>query len=56
MASQSLPCTVSIDVSALAAKHERKDVVDFIVNRFSTYSVEAVQFVGTIGKITFGSK
>ena len=56
MPSQSLLCTIAIDVSELALYKERKDVVGLIVHRFATYSIDAIQFIGTIAKVTFGSK
>ena len=53
MALRGLRCTVSLDVSQLAATHDRKSVCELIVNHFVGHRIRAVQFVGTIAKVTF---
>ena len=45
--------TVGLDVSGLAVSNERKDVCQFIVEHFAHLNIHAVQFVGTIAKVTF---
>ena len=45
--------TVSLDVSGLAGSNDRQAVSKFIVDHFSTHNIHAVQFIGTIAKITF---
>ena len=48
------PCTVSVDVSGLAAQgSSRPDVVSAIVDQFGTMPIAAVQFFGTEAKVTF---
>ena len=48
--------TVGLDVSGLAASNERKDVCQFIVEHFAHLNIHAVQFVGTIAKVTFAAE
>ena len=45
--------TVGLDVSGLAASNDRKEVSQFIVEHFAHCNIHAVQFVGTIAKVTF---
>ena len=45
--------TVGLDVSGLAASNDRKEVSQFIVEHFAHFNIHAVQFVGTIAKVTF---
>ena len=45
--------TVGLDVSGLAASNDRKEVSRFIVEHFAHLNIHAVQFVGTIAKVTF---
>ena len=45
--------TVGLDVSGLAASNDRKEVSQFIVEHFPHFNIHAVQFVGTIAKVTF---
>ena len=45
--------TVGLDVSGLAASDDRKEVSQFIVEHFAHFNIHAVQFVGTIAKVTF---
>ena len=45
--------TVGLDVSGLAASNDRKKVSQFIVEHFAHFNIHAVQFVGTIAKVTF---
>ena len=48
------PCTVSVDVSGLAAQgSSRPDVVSAIVDQFGSMPIAAVQFFGTEAKVTF---
>ena len=51
---RTFPCTVSVDVSGLAAQGlSRPDVVSAIVDQFGTMPIAAVQFFGTEAKVTF---
>ena len=51
---RTFPCTVSVDVSGLAAQGSScPDVVSAIVNQFGTMPNAAVQFFGTEAKVTF---
>ena len=51
---RTFPCTVSVDVSGLAAQgSSRPDVVSAIVDQFGTMPIAAVQFFGTEAKVTF---
>ena len=51
---RTFPCTVSVDVSDLAAQgSSRPDVVSAIVDQFGTLPIAAVQFFGTEAKVTF---
>ena len=51
---RTFPCTVSVDVSGLAAQgSSRPDVVSAIVDQFGTMPLAAVQFFGTEAKVTF---
>ena len=45
--------TVGLDVSGLAASNDRKQFSQFIVEHFAHFNIHAVQFVGTIAKVTF---
>ena len=45
--------TVDLDVSGLAASNDRKEVSQFIVEHFAHFNIHAVQFVGTVAKVTF---
>ena len=45
--------TAGLDVSGLAASNDRKEVSQFIVEHFAHFNIHAVQFVGTIAKVTF---
>ena len=42
-----------LDVSQLAGTHDRKAVSEFIVKHFVGHNVHAVQFIGTVAKVTF---
>ena len=48
-----LALTVGIDVSGLAARFSRAVVAQRIMNRFLAFKIAAIQFVGTVAKITF---
>ena len=51
---RTFPCTVSVDVSGLAAQgSSRPDVVSAIVDQFGSMPIAAVQFFGTEAKVTF---
>ena len=51
---RAFPCTVSVDVSGLAAQgSSRPDVVSAIVDQFGSMPIAAVQFFGTEAKVTF---
>ena len=50
-----LPCTIVLDVSKFSAAASRVDISSAIVNRFTTYKVNAVQFVGNLARVTFSS-
>ena len=51
---RTFPCTVSLDVSDLAAEGlSRPDVVSAIVDQFPTMPIAAFQFFGTEAKVTF---
>ena len=45
--------TVSLDVSQLAGSNDRKTVSTFIVEHFAQHNIHAVQFIGTVAKVTF---
>ena len=53
MALRAFRRTVSLDVSQLASSNERKDVCTFIVEHFAQHKIHAVQFIGTVAKVTF---
>ena len=53
MALRALRRTVSLDVSELARSHDRKTVSESIVDHFVGHNVHAVQFIGTVAKVTF---
>ena len=53
MALRAFRRTVSLDVSQLARSNERKDVSTFIVEHFARHKIHAVQFIGTVAKVTF---
>lgn len=53
MAFRAFRRTVSLDVSQLAATNDRKKVCELIVNHFANHTIHAVQFVGTVAKVTF---
>ena len=50
-----LPCTIVLDVSKFPATASRVDSSSAIVNRFTAFKVNAVQFVGNLARITFSS-
>jgi len=51
---RTFPCTVSVDVSGLASQGlSRLDVVSAIVDQFRGMPIAAVQFFGTVAKVTF---
>ena len=51
---RAFPCTVSVDVSGLAAQGaNRPDVVSTVVEYFRLASIAAIQFIGTDAKVTF---
>ena len=51
---RTFPCTVSVDVSSLAAQGlSRPDVVSAIVDQFRSMQIAAVQFFGTEAKVIF---
>ena len=51
-----LALTFGLDVSGLAVSLSRSDVAQQIMNRFSAFKISAIQFVGTIAKVTFANK
>ena len=52
--SRAFPCTVSVDVSGLAAQGaHRPEVVSALVDYFHPASIAAIQFIGTDAKVTF---
>ena len=53
MALRAFRRTVSLDVSQLARSNERKDVSTFIVEHFARHKIHAVQFIGSVAKVTF---
>ena len=53
MALRALRRTVSLDVLQLASSNDRKTVSTFIVEHFAQHKIHAVQFIGTVGKVTF---
>ena len=53
MALRAFRRTVSLDVSQLASSNQRKDVSTFIVEHFAQHKIHAVQFIGTVAKVTF---
>ena len=53
MALRAFRRTVSLDVSQLADSNDRKTVSSFIVEHFAQHKIHAVQFVGTVAKVTF---
>ena len=51
---RAFPCTVSVDVSGLAAQGtNRPDVVSVLVEFFRPAPIVAIQFLGTDAKVTF---
>ena len=48
--------TVSLDVSGLAGSNDRQAVSKFIVDHFAQNNIHAVQFIGTIAKVTFAAE
>ena len=44
---------MGLDVSGLAASNDRKEVSQFIVEHFAHFNIQAVQFIGTVAKVTF---
>lgn len=44
---------MGLDVSGLAASNYRKEVSQFIVEHFAHFNIQAVQFIGTVAKVTF---
>lgn len=53
MALRAFRRTVSLDVSQLAGSNDRKTVSTFIVEPFAQHNIHAVQFIGTVAKVTF---
>ena len=47
------PRTVGLDVSGLVASNDRKEVSQFIVEHVAHFNIHAVQFIGTVAKVTF---
>lgn len=45
--------TVSLDVSQLSGSNDRKAVSTFVVEHFARHKIHAVQFIGTVAKVTF---
>ena len=45
--------TVGLDVSGLAASNDRREVSQFIVEHFAHFNIHAVQFIGSVAKVTF---
>ena len=50
-----LPCTIVLDVLKFPAAASRVDISSAIVNRFTAYRFNAVQFVGNLPRVTFSS-
>ena len=50
-----LPRTIVLDVLKFPAAASRVDISSTIVNRFTAYKVNAVQFVGNLARVTFSS-
>ena len=50
-----LPRTIVLDVSKFPAAASRVDISSAIVNRFTAYKVNAVEFVGNLARVTFSS-
>lgn len=48
--------TMSLDASQLAGSSYHKAVSKFIADHFAGHNVHAVQFIGTIAKVTFAVK
>ena len=44
---------MGLDVSGWAASNDRKEVSQFIVEHFAHFNIQAVQFIGTVAKLTF---
>ena len=44
---------MGLDVSGWAASNDRKEVSQFIVEHFAHFNIQAVQFIGTVAKVTF---
>ena len=53
MALRAFRRTVSLDVSQLAGSNDRKTVSTFIVEHFAQHNIHAIQFIGTVAKVTF---
>lgn len=50
---RAFPCTVSVDVSGLAAQGANRPDVSAVVEYFRPASITAIQFIGTDAKVTF---
>ena len=50
-----LPRTIVLDVSKFPATVSPVEISSAIVNRFTAYKVNAVQFVGNLARVTFSS-
>ena len=50
-----MPCTIVLDVLKFPAGASGVDISCAIVNRFTAYQVNAVQFVGNLARVTFSS-
>ena len=50
-----MPSTIVFNVSEVSAAASRVDISSAIVNRFTAYKVNAVQFVGNLARVTFSS-
>ena len=50
-----LPPTIVLDVSKFPAAVSRVEISSVIVNRFTAYKVNAVQFVPNLARVTFSS-
>ena len=50
-----MPRTIVLDVLKFPAAASRVDISSTIVNRFTAYKVNAVQFVGNLARVTFSS-
>ena len=48
-----LPRTIVLDVSKFPAAVSRVEMSSAIVNRFTAYKVNAVQFVGNLARVGF---